>query len=237
MSVGGTILTLLLGAIGAVAAILLKEAVQQALERRAIAWQLFGYVLAWQKQIVRLPPLFAVYQKVKDREASLRASMRDGTAAFSQQLLQQTTTRDDVRKKLREGIISALEEAKFDALGSNFPSVVKGGLAQVTQQRRDLMDGKSFILDKDAAVLGRAFAFNVVQFRVSLCQLFLCVESLPAVLEVEESHRGALLAQVIDQLVLHGEDFFESLLRLERGIDRASKLPLWRLTWEVFSPD
>lgn len=60
MSVGGTILTLLLGAIGAVAAILLKEAVQQALERRAIAWQLFGYVLAWQKQIVRLPPLFAV---------------------------------------------------------------------------------------------------------------------------------------------------------------------------------
>lgn len=39
----GTVATLVLGGIGAIVAIYLKEAAQTATQRRVIAWQLFGY--------------------------------------------------------------------------------------------------------------------------------------------------------------------------------------------------
>lgn len=232
LSTFGTVFTLLAGALGALLAILLKEAVQQAILKRTVAWQLFGYILLWQKQVLRYPPLFAMYQKVKDRELELRTSLTQGTSAFAAKHQQQSAQRDELRKAIREAVIKAASDAKpaLDAL-TPLNGVWDHVRTQLAQQRKDLLDAKTFISDRDAAVLGRSFAFNVVQFKASLQSILAIAETFPSTLVMSEGDRANLFAELIDQLVLQGEAFFESLHRLEQGVDRLSKLSLWRLVW------
>jgi hypothetical protein len=134
--------SILLGAAGALLAIYLKEAVTVAIQRRTIAWQLFGYLVSWKGQVIRDQYMFTCYNAVDKRVSALRASYSEGTAAFSTQIEQQreslATVRDTVRKALTDWLTSA---EQFDARAAEVLSLLAAD-GQIGIARRDLMDSK-----------------------------------------------------------------------------------------------
>jgi len=103
---------IILGALGALLAIFLKEAVQQALLRRARAWQLFGYLFSLKKSIVRNGHLFAVYVKLEERHNKLMLALSEGTEAFKNQRETASKERTKFREELKVTILAALEKTE-----------------------------------------------------------------------------------------------------------------------------
>lgn len=234
-----TLVGLLLGAVGALSAIYLKEAVQQAILRRTLAWQLFGYLQVMKRQILRNDLLYQVYDKVKLREAELQTSLEGGTELFSQKWRAQNNSREELQKILLDALNPKL--IPFTEGSNPGQALQEAGILiasfqpLLAQHRRDLVDGKMFLSDRDAAQLGRRVALNAIQFKGSLQTLLACFEQLPAAIKSEEGMRSALLKMLIDQFVVQGEDFLEALVRLERATDRITRQSLLRHTWEVLA--
>ncbi len=108
--------SVLIGALGAIGAIYLKEAVQAAIQRRVIAWQLQGYLIAWQSNLVKHAPVFAAYQKVKERTLSLRDAAIRGTEEFTTEHGQQFEEKRDLREKVKAALTEAMKRPNFRSL-------------------------------------------------------------------------------------------------------------------------
>lgn len=159
---------LFLGAVGALLAIFLREAVQHALQRRVIAWQLGGYLLAWKANIVNEGQLVQLYNTVEERLKRLIVSYETGIAAFRAQYLEQTKVRDDIRESIRKALESAGSASSAIDLDELMKSNVEQAVMALSERRSLLLDSKTFVSDKDAAMLGRAAAMNVIQFRTAM---------------------------------------------------------------------
>ena len=96
-----------------------------------------------------------------------------------------------------------------------------------------LSDSKSFISDKDASMLGRAIAMNVIQFRTSMVDISAAFEQGMRLAFIQGEQRGAVLANLVDQIVLLGEAALIAFIRLERHVDRVSKQSIPKLVWNV----
>ena len=226
-------LILVLGATGAILAIFLKEAVQHALHRRVIAWQLFGYLVAWKANIVRAPPLLGLYLRVEEREKQLTESYSDGTEAFRTRWMEQSKVRDEAREEIKSAIQKALTENIDFKLDDFYMKALELGAESFALRRTMLADSKSFISDKDAAMLGRAVAMNVIQFRTSILDISNVIEGAIKLMGLQGEQRATSLAQLVDQVVILGESALIAFIRLERHVDRVSKQSVPNLVWSV----
>lgn len=224
---------LLMGALGAVVAIFLKEAVQHGLQRRVITWQLFGYLIAWKSNIVRTAPIGAIYLKVEERDKYLTESYAEGTEAFQKRWMAHSKERDAAREEIKKAVLLAVSEGKLlemDGLSSTISELSAEALAQ---RRAMIADSKLFISDKDASLLGRAVAMNVIQFKTSVIDLFAAMEGVVKLAGIQGELRAPVMAHLVDQVVTHGEEALVALIRLERQVDALSKQSIPQLVINV----
>jgi hypothetical protein len=76
------IISIILGAFGAFIAIYLKEALQLAIRKRTLTWQLSAYLTRWQAIFTRDLTVFTLYQKVRTRSENLASHYLKGTDHF-----------------------------------------------------------------------------------------------------------------------------------------------------------
>ncbi|MBR8010024.1 hypothetical protein [Burkholderia vietnamiensis] len=99
-SVVWPIFALLLGAVGAIAGIFIKEAAQAAMQRRVLTWQLFGYITSWKLQITRNLAIFTLYTKISERQKKLTAAYGN-TEEFKQIHLEQANQTKNLKEKIK----------------------------------------------------------------------------------------------------------------------------------------
>lgn len=226
---------LILGAIGALLAIFLKEAVQHALQRRVIAWQLGGHLMSWKQQLVRVQGVASALSAVEGRLKELEVSYSSGTKEFEQRYLQQKKDQEEIRKRIKSELREQLAKRE-EPLVSAFERRSCGLAAElVAESRKQLADSKTFISDRDAAMLGRAAAMNVVQFRTAAIGIAGLAEGAFKLMadETTPTAPDAVVDQFVDQVVIQGEDLLAAFVRLERQADRISKQSVVRATLEV----
>lgn len=227
-------LALMFGAIGAIVAIFLKEAVQHALQRRVIAWQLFGYLVAWKANMVNAAPLLGIYLKVQERERKLTESYADGTEVFRARWMAQSDERDKAKEEIKQ-LIQRTVEKNGDFKQDDFiVKLLELGAESFAQRRTMLADSKSFISDKDASMLGRAVAMNVIQFRTSVLDLSAVIEGALKLAHIQGEHRVVAMTSLVDQVVTLGETALVAFVRLERHVDRISRQSIPELVWSIF---
>lgn len=226
--------TLLLGALGAVALLYLKEAVQSAMQRRVIAWQLQGYLLSWRSVFLKHPLFFSAYEKVKERTAALGSAALEGNATFREVHLRQSKELDELRANAKTGITEALAKGELSFSGDDAQTAFMEACREsLADQRRLLADARSFISDRDAAVLGKAAALNAVQFRNSMINFSSTLETLLRVLPASSKKSSTLSGTLADSLLVYGESALVAMVRMERIAERASKQNVLELTSDV----
>jgi hypothetical protein len=229
-----TTVTLAIGAAGAITAIYLKEAVQAAIQRRVITWQLFAYLISWKSQILKDWHAASVYETVKTREIALSKAAARSTEEFRKMHEQQHADRNELRKQLKELIIDSISKAEIKNWDDPLSKLVTSEASAFAAEKRQLLaDSKSFISDRDAAILGKGPAMNVVQFRTSLLVMMSALDGVLKVFSVDSEHRPKLIAGLADHLIVYGEDALVALIRLERNVDQLSKKSVIELTWDI----
>lgn len=230
-----TILTLVLGAGGALIAIFLKEAVQHALQRRVVVWQLSAYLMSWKSQIIRAEPVARIYLEVEKQDAARFASLAKGSKSFHEHHAKHKEAQAGLRQQLRAAIQESVAARKLPVLDELQKASIDETIKGLERARNELADAKTFLSDRDAAVLGRAVAMSVVQFRFAFQNVLLAVTTLLRLSMIESEHAATTLAAVVDQLVVHGEDCLVAMIRLEKSVDRLSKRSVPQLTWDVLT--
>jgi hypothetical protein len=226
--------TLLLGALGAVALLYLKAAVQSAMQRRVIAWQLQGYLLSWRSVFLKHPLFFRAYEKVKERTTALGSAALEGNATLREVHLQQSKELDELRANAKTGITEALTKGELSFSGDDAQTAFMEACREsLADQRRLLADARSFISDHDAAVLGKAAALNAVQFRNSMINFSSTLETLLRVLPVSSEKSSTLSGMLADSLLVYGESALVAMVRMEHIAERASKQNVLELTSDV----
>lgn len=230
--------TVLLGAVGAIAAIFLKEVVQAALKRQILLGQLDAYVTHWTWQAVRIPIAAQIYGIVKEREQRLFSASIKGKQEALDQISANNRTRDEAREHLKsevekaasssEGLLKNPATSAFFSIGSEIFAI----------NRQYLMEGKSFLSDSDSAQLGPAIASCVVSFRASTFQMFMAFEGLiRSSAMLREGRSGADFLKVasglLDSLIMDGEHYLTSLIRLENNLQRARNRNLLQHCWDI----
>ena len=232
----GTVATLVIGAIGALTAILLKEAVQAAMQRRVLAWQLFGYLISWKKQIVKNGTVVSVYEKVKERQLALTKAAVRSTTDFQKVFLKQHQDLTEIRETVKAGMIEALSKADATDLHKVLNTMlVTEAASSFAEQRKLLTDSKSFISDRDAAKLGKGIAIHVVQFRTSFLYMSMAFESVLKLIPHEADDRPKIIADLVDNIIVYGEELLVALIRLEQNVESLSKKSLFQLTIDILA--
>jgi hypothetical protein len=230
----GASATLIIGAVGAISAIFLKEAVQAAMQRRIVSWQLLGYLMQWRSLIVKHAPMVSIYETVKKRNYELVSAAGRGNSEFQRVHSEQVKERSEMREKVKEVIIDAISKADLTELGESFHSVlITETAASLSEQRKLLADSKTFISDRDAATLGKQAAMNVVQFRSSLLYLLGTMEGLFKLIPHKSEKSPTTIANFVDQMILYGEELLVAMIRLESKTEAISKQSLHTLTLEI----
>lgn len=232
----GVVATLVIGAIGALAAIFLKEAVQAAMQRRVIVWQLFGYLISWKSQIAKNGAVVSVYEKVKERQLALTKAAVRSTSDFQELFLKQHQDLTEIRETVKAGMIEALSKA--DAIDPHKvlnTMLVTEAASSFAEQRKLLTDSKSFISDRDAAMLGKGIAIHVVQFRTSFLFMSLALEGVLKLIPHEAEDRPKIIADLVDNIIVYGEDLLVALIRLEQNVESISKRSIFQLTIDILA--
>lgn len=225
---------LIFGALGAIAAIFLKEAVQAALQRRVIAWQLFGYLMSWRSQISKNGQFVSIYEKVKERNHALTRAAASSTEEFRKVHLEQYEQRATLREEVKTALTEAAGKAGFQSTNEGLNQLIfSEAAAYAGEQRRLLADSKSFVSDRDAAMLGKSASMNVVQFRTALLFLLATFEALVKVLPVDCSEKPKAIATLVDHFIVYGEDMLVAMIRLEEGVDRITRKSVVELTADI----
>jgi hypothetical protein len=230
----GTVATLVIGAVGALAAIFLKEAVQAAMQRRILAWQLFGYLLSWRRQIIKNAAMANVYEKIKERNLALTKAAARSTTEFKSVHQQQHKDLTELRDTVKAGMIEAFSKADVSDLHKVLNSMlITEAASSFAEQRKLLADSKSFISDRDAAMLGKGTAIHVVQFRTSLLYLLLSFEGVLKLIPHEADDRPKIIADLVDNMIVYGEEVLVAMIRLEQNVESISRKSIFQLTIDI----
>lgn len=229
---------LLLGAVGAIVAIFLKEVAQTALKRQILLGQLHAYVLHWRGQVARQPLAARLNTLVEEREKRVVDAYYKGRSAAISQIGENNKERDDAREKIKAEIENAAKSAEGLRKSEATTAIFSASIDTLAVSRQYLMDGKTFLSDSDAAHLGPAIASTVVQFRASAVQMFLAFEGLVRAangMKDGESNEELLklTSSLVDSIILDGEQYLVSLIRLDRNVERARQCNLVQHCWNI----
>lgn len=229
-------ITFIAGAVGALTAIFLKEAVQAALQRRLIAWQLQGYLMAWKSNLLRQDVMASLYIEAGKRRDALSDAYRQGSAHFSKVHEEQRAERNVQRDRAKAAILNTFKAKEGGEPSHTLPLAYLNLAGEMlAEQRKLLADSKTFLSDRDGAHLGNYAASHVVQFRASLLTLASAIEAIPQAAKFEEHERSNAIAQFVDQIMVSGEDALVSFISLEATADRISRKSLASLVWDILT--
>lgn len=230
---------LVIGGVGAIAAIYVKEAVQAALKRQIMLGQLQAYVMHWTGLVVRHLHAVQLYNTIEEREKKLNESLKRGREAFNVQHTENVGKRDEIRAKIKQALQEVVDDGEGLDKSSMTSAVFGASLDGLVTSRQYLMDGKTFISDSDAAHLGPAIALSTVAFRASAAQILLALEGIVKMMQAIDNNAkktdvATVISSFVDSFVLDGENFFVHLIRLERHVHAARRRNLLQLTGDVF---
>lgn len=231
-------IVLLTGAVGALTAIFLKEVVQTALKRQILIGQLYAYVLIAKRQVTRQPLAYSLFTLVEEREKKVTDALREGKTAGLSQIIENNKLRDEARDRIKAEIEKAATSEEGLRKSETTASIFSAGIEAFVVGRQYLMEGKTFLNDGDAAHLGPAIAFSVVQFRASAAQIYLGFEGLiRAAHSMNEGESNKvllkLISNVVDSMIVDGEQYLVSLINLERNVERKRKRNLLQHCWDI----
>lgn len=230
-------IVVVLGAMGAIAAIFIKEIAQTALKRQMLIGQLDAYTRHWAIQFFRNPGAYKIYKAVEDREKQRSTARLQGVQALAAQMAAQDEASKEARAAVKEELSKAASEGGL-LKDPDLVTVFGLGADSLAVMRQYLMDNKTFLSDGDAAQCGPAIAHCVVNFRGSAFQAISALESLIKAAEKfnEKDHPGGFAAAsgyIIDTVAVEGEQFLASLIRLERLLKRARQRNLVQHCWDI----
>jgi hypothetical protein len=192
----------------------------------------------WKTQILKSEHAALIYLEVQKRESALTQSLAKGSQAFQKQHEQQKAKQTEVREKIKVAVLEAIENAP-DQKDDRLMKVLSGEAATfLATERANLIASKTFITDRDAALLGKAFPVNVVQFRLSMQNAATASEGIFKTASFgteafDAKEFAKTVAGLVDAIVVAGEDAFVSMIHLERQVDVLTKKTLIRLTLDV----
>lgn len=223
----------LLGVIGTLAAIFVKQAVQEAHLRRVRAWQLFGYLLALKRQILGNEQIFAIYHEVEKREKSLRSSYASGTETFEKHWMSLSKERTEFREALKKTLLQELTK-NSESINDLLPDALLKIFSSALEYRRSLLvNAKTFMSDENAAILGSAVAVEVIQFRTAMIEVFSAFEDVINLLSVKHDLSTELITRQASQIVRSGDDALVAFIRLEHSLHAISRQSLLKHTLSV----
>lgn len=228
------IVTLLVGAVGALGAIILKEAVQAAMQRRTVAWQLFGQLWTMKAAMGRIPGIGAAFEKLREQEEDLMSAFREGAAEFKRRSSKHSDTRAELRELIRQKLIEHLADNK--SLLSTNHDIRKASQQALARSRDYLADGKTFITDRDAASLGMKAALHVTRFRSSALACMYGLEVLQSIQIQDANDVSPDLMHLVASLVQNGEDMLVAMVHLDRICDATTSKSLVALVRETVVP-
>ena len=228
------IFLLAIGEFGAVLAIIIKESIQHVILKRTVLWQLAAYMETFKLNLLNEPKLYVVYDNAKVRYDKLTKAAIGGKNNFSNEYFSQKES----TKKLRDQILSEIKNA-FEKYELDGKSDLKNGMLNVAKKgfeykRLLLIDSKTFISDKDAALLGKTIASQVVSFRTSLHEVYLSFELIFEIINNDEMKNSDFIPKLVEQIFVQGESALTSYIRLENSVERSIKKSLFGLMIETF---
>lgn len=227
------VLLVFFGAIGALIAIFLKEAIQYALQKRTTIWQLSAYLDVWRSSLMQSVEIYSIYKNVKDKNERLNQSALEGKSSFAKEWLDQ----DQKKRQFREELTAKIKESfsKNPDILKSQPSFdhFKLATSSIEHRRQLLIDSKTFISDKDAAILGKTIASNVVNFRNSVHELYLSFEQIFKISDDKTVDLAGIIPKLVDQIILHGEAAILAFIRLEKNTEKIVNYSLLRLMLTV----
>jgi hypothetical protein len=106
-------------------------------------------------------------------------------------------------------------------------------IEELDRSQRYLIEGKTFLNDSDAAVLGRACAIYVSQFRFSFVELSAYLRMLPQFASATPPPSIETVRRMVDGFINSGQDLLIALVSLEKFCSIISKKSLFHLTTET----
>lgn len=199
--------SIIIGALGALLGVYLRESYRRALNQRRIAVQLDAYLNYWQMDLLRSDfgsLVILVENWDKERMEALKAG---GEKAFVEVYQKQGELIKDIKRAVKSGdktFVSALE-GNYSTLKKMSDNVFDLFLSEMTYARGALLSGKSFITDQDAAELSWVAAQRVVTLKGNLTSLMLQVKLFALTLRHAE-HLDAMsvsdsVGNIIERLV------------------------------------
>ena len=225
----GNLITIVLGAFGALVAIFLKEIAQAAFKRQILIGQLNAYVSHAKAQVIRTSEGCSIYLSLEKRDKELYSAMSHSKQKGLDQIQKNIEKRDEIRAKIKEEFLKLTENSEIFRDLQAKSAILSLSVNGIQIFRQYLADGKSFLSDGDAAHLGPAIAACVVGYRASGIQLLVTLEGLIKILSPEDSvscitSLRTASPTIVDSFILDGENYIVSLIRLEKNVELVRKL-------------
>ena len=167
--------------------------------------------------------LFKVYIQLEERHNKLLFALEEGTESFKNSWEAASKARNDFREKLKATILAEL--SKKESIELNVSELAMIGFAsESVNLRRDLLiNSKSFMSDESSSILGSSVAMNVIQFRAAMIDVLSAIEGLLKVIQLDPKDSKSTIAELVDQIIVSGDDALESFIKLDRTVDAISK--------------
>jgi len=175
-----TWLSVLIGVIGAVLGVYLRESYRRALKQQTIAAQVTAHVLSWQMTLHKLG-LGGIAELSRDRhQEKTEALATGGKELFVRAYKKHAAKVEELKSSITQcpPQVQAQIEQMHRRLHQIGDEEFKFAMTESTAARADLLAGRTFVTDVDAAELGAAAAYHAVAFKTEMCALLQQIQSL-----------------------------------------------------------
>jgi hypothetical protein len=166
--------TLVIGVVAALIGIYFRESLRQAHVQKNAANRLLAYLNYWNQNILDWDVFSIVYVGHQWREEKIEAYRKSGDMA---DVLAVNEEYENKLKEIRDGIKNEDEKFDFDSveiaqkLKKITPEFMEEFLIAQRANKQNIIEGKSFITDEDAASLGPSVAEKCISAKLRLVSL------------------------------------------------------------------
>ena len=166
--------TVLIGVVAALVGIYFREALKQAHTQKNASSRLLAYLNYWNKNILDWDVFSIVYVGEQWRKEKIKAYSKSRSA---EDILAVNEEYEAKLKELRDAIKNKDPELKFDhkEISEKFkkftPKVMEQFLEAQKTYKQNIIEGKTFITDEEAATLGSDVADRAIHIKLRLVSL------------------------------------------------------------------
>lgn len=221
-------LAVIIGALGAIFGVYIRENLRRAFNQKRIATQLEAYLLYWEMGILNsdFGHLVLMAQEWnKERDIAMRSK---GKAGFIEVWKKQQAELQDIKTKISMGTPDGKKmlESNHQIMREMSEEVFRATIEDLGNERDALLENRTFISDQDAAELARWAACNVVPLRGDILSLlkqtrmFLLTLRNSEILDYKQC--SEIIAKIIEKLI----EVLGKMQSLKNGAQRISNRPI-----------